>query len=117
MTTRKTHVKKLASHTNALACFVSIDVLSRKVHGRLVPSLKHSLDHVQYVIEPYKRDGHQIQVFAADQLSKAMFKIVTPEVDKYLLQQKVKLTLTKRVIRTIRNAICSEKSKFSIDWV
>ena len=116
MTTTKTHVKKLASHGNALACFVSIDVFSGKVHGRLVPSMKHSLDHVQYVIESYKRDGHQVQVFAADQgvLSQAMFKIVTPEVDKYLLQQQVKAEISEpythnngsthveRVIRTIQ---------------
>jgi len=115
-TTTKTHVKKLASHGNALACFVSIDVFSGKVHGRLVPSMKHSLDNVQYVIESYKRDGHQVQVFAADQgvLSKAMFKIVTPEVDKYLLQQSVKAEISEpythnngsthieRVIRTIQ---------------
>ena len=116
MTTTKTHVKKLASHGNALACFVSIDVFSGKVHGRLVPSMKHSLDHVQYVIESYKRDGHQVQVFAADQgvLSQAMFKIVTPENDKYLLQQQVKAEISEpythnngsthveRVIRTIQ---------------
>jgi len=37
----------------------------------------------------YKRDGQKVQIFAADQrvLSKAMFKIVTPEVDKYLLRE------------------------------
>lgn len=39
MTTTKTHVKKLASHGNALACLVSIDVFSGKVHGRSVPSI------------------------------------------------------------------------------
>ena len=46
----KTHVKKLTSHGNALAYFVSIDVFPGKVHGRLVQSMKHSLDHVQYTI-------------------------------------------------------------------
>jgi len=47
-TTTKTHVKKLASHGNALACFVSIDVFSGKV-----PSMKHSLEHIQYVVKSY----------------------------------------------------------------
>ena len=112
----KTHVKKLTSHGNALACFVSIDVFSGKVHGRLVQSMKHSLDHVQYIIESYKRDGHKVQIFAADQgvLSKAMFKIVTPEVDKYLIREAVKPEISEpythnngsthieRVIRTIQ---------------
>ena len=102
----KTHVKKLTSHGNALACFVSIDVFSGKVHGRLVQSMKHSLDHVQYIIESYKRDGHKVQIFAADQgvLSKAMFKIVTPEVDKYLLREAVKRTLI-TMAQLISNAL------------
>ena len=112
----KTHVKKLTSHGNALACFVSIDDFSGKVYGRLVQSMKHSLDHVQYIIESYKRDGHKVQIFAADQgvLSKAMFKIVTPEVDKYLIREAVKPEISEpythnngsthieRVIRTIQ---------------
>ena len=55
--------------------------------------MQHSLDHVQYVIE---RDGHQVHVFTANQgvLSNGMFKIVTPEVGKHLLQQKVKAEFT-----------------------
>jgi hypothetical protein len=108
----------LTSHGNALACFVSIDVFSGKVQ-----SMKHSLDHVQYIIESYKRDGHKVQIFAADQgvLSKAMFKIVTPEVDKYLIHEAVKPEISEpythnngsthieRVIRTIQ--------EFSIIWI
>ena len=78
--------------------------------------MKHSLNHVQYTIESYKRDGHKVQIFAADQgvLSKAMFKIVTPEVDKYLIREAVKPEISEpythnngsthieRVIRTIQ---------------
>ena len=71
---------------------------SGKVHGRLVQStcLVH---HVQYIIEV-------IKIFAADQgvLSKAMFKIVTPEVDKYLLREAVKRTLI-TMAQLISNAL------------
>lgn len=99
---------------------------SGKVHGRLVQSTKHSLDHVQYTIASYNRDGHKLQIFAVDQgvLSKAMFKIVTPEVDTYLLLEAVKpeisepythnngSTRIERVIRTIQELV-----RFAIMYV
>ena len=53
---KQTHVKKLASHGNALACFVAVDVYSGKVHGRLVPNMKDAIDHVKYVVESYQID-------------------------------------------------------------
>ena len=45
-------------------------------------------------------------IFAADQgvLSKSMFKIITPEVDKYLLREAVKRTLI-TMAQLISNAL------------
>ena len=114
--TKQTHVKKLASHGNALACFVAVDVYSGKVHGRLVPNMKDAIDHVKYVVESYHRDGHKIEIFAADQgvLSKSMFKVMTPAVDAYLIKKSIDAEISEpythnngtchieRVIRTVQ---------------
>ena len=113
---KQTHVKKLASHGNALACFVAVDVYSGKVHGRLVPNMKDAIDHVKYVVESYQRDGHKIEIFAADQgvLSKSMFKVMTPAVDAYLIKKSIEAEISEpythnngtchieRVIRTVQ---------------
>jgi len=91
-------------------------VYSGKVHGRLVPNLKDAIDHVKYVVESYQRDGHKIEVFAADQgvLSKSMFKVMTPAVDAYLIKHTINAEISEpythnngtchieRVIRTVQ---------------
>ena len=113
---KQTHLKKLASHGNALACFVAVDVYSGKVHGRLVPNMKDAIEHVKYVVESYQRDGHNIEIFAADQgvLSKSMFKVMTPAVDAYLIKKSIDAEVSEpythnngtchieRVIRTVQ---------------
>jgi len=77
---------KLPSHGGATGAYLSIDVYSGMVHGRLVSSVSGSVTRVKETVETYKKDGYAIQVFAADMgvLIQGKFSLATPEVQEYL---------------------------------
>lgn len=77
---------KLPSHGGATGAYLSVDVYSGMVHGRLVSSVSDSVSRVKETVEKYKLDGYAIQLFAADMgvLIQGKFSVATPEVQEYL---------------------------------
>jgi hypothetical protein len=77
---------KLTSHGGATGAYLSVDVYSGMLHGRLIVSVGESVKRVKETIETYTRDGHAVKLFAADQgvLIQGKFSVATPEVQEYV---------------------------------
>jgi len=77
---------KLTSHGGATGAYLSVDVYSGLLHGRLIVSVSESVQRVKETIETYQRDGHKVKLFAADMgvLIQGKFSVATPEVQEYV---------------------------------
>lgn len=82
---------KLATHGGAIAGNVWVDAYSGYVGGELVKTTARPIELVQRCVQALVLEGHQMQTFAADSgvSSQSMFQVFTPQVDAYLLEQRV----------------------------
>jgi len=82
---------KLATHGGAIAGNVWVDAYSGYVGGELVKSTARPIELVRRCVQALELEGHQMQTFAADSgvSSQSMFQVFTPEVDAYLLGQRI----------------------------
>lgn len=82
---------KLATHGGAIAGNVWVDAYSGYVGGELVKSTARPIELVRRCVQALELEGHQMQIFAADSgvSSQSMFQVFTPEVDAYLLGQRI----------------------------
>lgn len=78
-------VKKLASFGGAVAAWVSYDVYSGFVYGRLVKSVAKAVDCVKELVEYYEKYGHKVCEIAADRgiITEGKYRINTPETIAY----------------------------------
>ena len=83
---------KLATHGGAIAGNVWVDAYSGYVSGELVKRVAKPIDIVQRCVQTFALANHKVEVFAADSgvSSQSMFQVFTPQVDGYLLKEKIK---------------------------
>lgn len=107
---------KLQTFGGATAAYVCVDVYSGYVHGWLVDSVANSVNQVKRTVDTYKKDGHRLQLYAADQgiLIQSQFSVIVPEVQRYLNSEKIYmqcgeaynhdngLTVSERTVRTVK---------------
>ena len=84
--------KKLPSHGGAIACAVCVDNFSGYLHGKLLKSTANTKVFVEEFIELYALDNVSMKLLASDSgiVSQTMFQVWTPEVEKMLLNKKIK---------------------------
>ena len=89
-------VKKLPSHGGAVAAAVAVDALSGFVIVRLVKSVANAVETVTEVVNRFQTENHVIDLFAADRgvLSQSQFRVITPEVSAYLLDQHIRMQVS-----------------------
>jgi len=80
--TGKQRQEKIPTFGGAIDAYVSVDVYSGMMHGRLVNSLANSVVNVKWTVDTYKTAGHSIRTFAADMgvISQSMFQVSDPNV-------------------------------------
>jgi hypothetical protein len=90
--TEDRQVKKIRTFGNAYAAAVSVDCHTGYVHGRLLDTLKRPLNYVKHFVETYETEGVTVKLIAADAgiIPRAMFNVVTPEVQEYLRYKHIK---------------------------
>lgn len=86
--------KKLATHGGAIAAYISYDVYSGMVHGRLVKSVAKAVECVKETVEIYRTHGHTVSELAADKgiLSDGKFRVNTSETKAYCMSQGIKMS-------------------------
>jgi hypothetical protein len=107
---------KIPSLGGAVAAYICVDAYSGYPIGWLVESVANAVNQVRRTVEIYRRDGYEINLFAADQgiITQSQFSVILPEVQRYLLEEKINilcgeaynhdngLTISERNVRTIK---------------
>lgn len=88
---KRKKAQKLATHGGAIAANLWVDAYSGYIGGELVSTTAKPIGIVRRCVQMFQLYGHRVQVFAADSgvSSQSMFQVFTPEVDEYLLSEKI----------------------------